>query len=200
MKLQMTISLFLFLTFCACGENRTQETGKQDTPKALEDKSSEFRISKRGYNDLVESLYEELAGKTPELKQLEGEINILNESRADSTGAFNKFDEKNQDYFYAADRHVEEIKDSVLRDKMKVLIPNNLSAYNLLVSSHNGLLKSINQKYLVLDDLHTVLKIVRTLPVIENYQKDNLPTKKPLEGLARQLDATIKHADTLSKK
>jgi hypothetical protein len=200
MKLQMIISLFLFLTFCACGENRTPETGKQDTPKALEDKSSEFRISKRGHNDLVESLYEELAGKTPELKQLEGEINILNESRADSTETFIKFDEKNQDYFHAADRHVEEIKDSVLRDKMKVLIANNLSAYNLLVSSHTGLLKSINQKYLVLGDLHTVLKIVRTLPVIEKYQNDNLPTKKPLEGLARQLDATIKHADTLSKK
>ncbi|HUR10165.1 MAG TPA: hypothetical protein VM012_02280, partial [Flavitalea sp.] len=93
-----------------------------------------------------------------------------------------------------------EIKDSLLRDKMKVLIANNLSKYKSSTTRHNELLKIIESKNLTIYDLHNILKIVKTLPLIEKYQRDNLPNTKSLEGYIKRQEETIKLADTLTKK
>ena len=75
-----------------------------------------------------------------------------------------------------------------------------MANYNSSTSRHNDLLKSIETKNMTLSDLHIILKIAWTLPVIEKFQRDNLPSTKSLDGYLKQLDGTIKYADTLSKK
>jgi hypothetical protein len=190
----------LILLLVSCNYDRKQAEPTPAVPKALEDKSSSFElVSKRGYDDLVENLYNDLADKDVELKKLEDKIDELDKSRYDSTSVFNKFNEKSQSYFSSADRHAAEIKDSLLRDKMRTLLENNLARYNSSVIKHNDLLKVIEARGLTISDLHTVLKIVKTLPLIEKYQKDNLPGTKSLEGYIKQQDETIKLADTLIK-
>jgi hypothetical protein len=87
-----------------------------------------------------------------------------------------------------------------LRDKMKILVANSLAKYNSLISTHTDLLKSIDTKGLTLNDLHTILKITRTVPLIEKYQKDKLPSSKSLEGFSKRLDEAINYTDTLIKK
>src|SRR5688572_31072493 len=176
MTTKILLSIILVLTLASCDNNRTQAEPKQETPKALEDRSSSYQIgSKRGYNDLVESLYNELVSKNADLKDLEDKIDELNESKADTTRSFDKFTAKNQSYFSSADGHASAIKDSLLRDKMKVLIGNNLAKYNSSIARHKELLKIIEAKSNTVSDLHNILKIVETLPLIENYQRDNLP-------------------------
>jgi hypothetical protein len=83
---------------------------------------------------------------------------------------------------------------------MKKLITLSFTKYDASISRHNNILNSIETKNLTLNDLHTVLKISRTLPIIEKYQRDNLPTTKSLEGFSKQLDEAIKYADTLTRK
>lgn len=185
----------------SCDSSRTQETPQNETPKALEDKtpSSEI-VSKRGYNDLIESLYEELVEKTPDLKELETQIDKLAGSKSDSLEQFSKYNGKNQSYYQSADSHVEQIKDTVIKEKMKLLIQTSLRKYGSFVSKHNDILKVIDKKTITLNDLHLVLKITRTLPLIEKYQKDNLPATKPLEGYSKKLNETTQYADSLSKK
>lgn len=62
MKTQIIISTFIILTLASCDNSRTQDKKKEETPKALEDKSASYEIlSKGSYDDLVESLYKELA-------------------------------------------------------------------------------------------------------------------------------------------
>jgi phosphoenolpyruvate carboxylase len=201
MKKQIIIAAVILAALTSCSNSRKQDNSEQEIPKALEDKSSSFTIaSKRGPDDLVESLYNELVDKTPELKKLEDKIDDLNKSKNDSTELFDKYNEKNQSYYSAANRHLERITDSLLRDKMKVLIANNLSKYNSIISRHGDLLKSIDTKSLTLNDLHAILKITRTVPLIEKYQKDKLPSAKSLEGFSKQLDETINYTDTLIKK
>lgn len=191
----------LVLTLASCSDNRTQDKPKQETPKALEDKSSSYEIiSKRGYDDLVESLYNELVSKDIHLKKLEDKIEELNNSKSDTTELFDKFNGKNQSYFSSADRHVSEIKDSLVRDKIKNLVTTQLTKYNSRIARHNELLKLIETKQMTISDLHNVLKIVRTLPLIDKYQKDNLPNTKSFEGYIKRQEETIKLADTLSKK
>ncbi len=199
-KLIITVT-FILTALASCNSSRKQENPEQETPKALEDKSASYEVvSKRGYDDLVESLYKELADKTPELKKLEDKIGDLHKSKNDSTELFDKYNQKNQSYYNAANNHLERITDSLLRDKMKVLIADSLSKYNSLISRHTDLLKSIDAKNLTLNDLHIILKITRTIPLIEKYHKDKLPSAKPLEGFSKQLDEAINYTDTLIKK
>ena len=201
MTTKLFIATILVLTFVSCDNNRTQDKPKQETPKALEDKSSSYEIvSKRGNDDLVESLYNELVSKDPDLKKLEDKIEDLNESKTDSTELIDKFNGKNESYFASADRHVSDIKDSLAREKIKNLLANQLTKYNSGIARHKELLKLIETKQMTIADLHNVLKIVRTLPLIDKYQKDNLPDTKSLEAYIKQQEQTIKLADTLSKK
>lgn len=198
MTTKILITTALVFVF-ACDSPRIQQKPQKETPKALEDQSSYEIIPKRGGEDLVENLYNELVSKDLKLKELEVRIDELNSSRHDSTVSFGNFNGKMQSYFRSADRHVSEISDSLLRDKIKLLIAGNLTKYNARVAGHNELLQTIERKNVKLSDLHGVLKIVRTLPVIEKYQKDNLPGIKSLEGFIKQQDQAVSLADTLCK-
>ena len=192
---------FLVLTLASCSNNRTQHKPKQETPKALEDKSSSYEIvSKRSYDDLVESLYTELLTKDIDLKKLEDKIDELNKSKSDTTELFDNFNAKNESYFSSADRHIADIKDSLVRDKIKNIVASQLTKYNSRIARHNELLNLIEAKQLTISDLHNVLKIVRTLPLIDKYQKDNLTSTKSFQGYLKQQEEIIKLADTLSKK
>jgi hypothetical protein len=201
MTTKIFLSIILVFILASCHNNGIQDKPQQETPKALEDNSSLDIVSKgRGSDDLLESLYSELVSKDVELKRLEVKINDLNSSKNDSTASFNKFNGKIQSYFRSADRNVSEIEDSLLRDKMKTLIASNLTKYNSRVAKHSELLKTLTINETSISDLHRVLKIVRTLPLIEKYQQDNLPSTSQLEGFIKQQNQTINLADTLVKK
>ena len=72
MKKLILISTVILMTFVSCDNSRIKENQeqKQETPKALREEKSYEIISKSGYDDIIESLYKELADKTPELKDL----------------------------------------------------------------------------------------------------------------------------------
>lgn len=196
----IVISMFSLLLLTSCGNPPVQDTPKPKPPAALADKGSFEIKSRSGSDDLVQRLYDELSGNTPELKQFENQLEQLANTRSDSTESFYKFDEKNRSYFDAANRHIEGIKDSVLREKTKALVYASLNRYDSKVSKHKDLLNLINKKNVSLEDLHTVVKLTRTLPLMERYQADNLPTTKPMDGYLKQLDKALQSADTLIKK
>jgi hypothetical protein len=194
------ITTILALVLVSCSNNRTQLKPKEQTPEVLEDKASYALVSKRGYDDLVEKLYNELVSNDKDLKVLEDKIDKLNESKRDTMALFNKFDSKNQSYFTSANNHVSQIKDSIVRDKIKSLVASQLAKYNSQISAHSELIKIIEAKQITISDLHNSLKIVRTLSLIDKYQKDNLPNTKSLKGYIQQQEQTIILADTLLKK
>lgn len=201
MKTLLYIFAFTLLTFISCDNSQANSNRKQETPKALEDKSASFESGyKRGYDDLVERLYKEVVDKTPELKELESKIDNLNENQGDSAESFSTFNEKSRAYYNAVDRHVNSMKDSLLKVKMRNVIASSLTKYNSSISLHNTILNSIEEKRTTIADLHTILKITKTLPLIEQYQSDNLPSTKSLESFSKQQDQIIKLADRLTKK
>lgn len=196
------ISTVILLTLVSCDNARIKENQeqKQETPKALQDEKSIDIVSKRGYDDIIESLYKELADKTPELKDLETKLDALSASKSDSTEQFDKYNGKNHSYYNSADNHLKQINDSTLRKKMKTLISSSLTKYNSKVYRHTELLKSIDKKTMTLDDLHEMLIITTTLPLIEKYQNDNLPTTKSINGYLKQLDKAVQIESSLLEK
>lgn len=193
--------IFLIFSFASCSDNRTETETNQEIPKALDDNKSSYKISsKRGSSDLIESLYNDLVHEDTDLKNLENKINELNKSKRDTTYLFDNYNSKNQSYFTSADIHVLEIKDSVLLHKVRDLVALQLSKYTTQIEKHKELLKVIEANQTTISDLQNVLKIVRTLPIIDKYQRDNLPSTKSLEGYIKQQEETIQLAEIVSKK
>lgn len=201
MTTKLFISALFVLVLASCNSKRVQVKPQPEIPKALEDKSSYEFISKRGSGyDLVDNLYKELVSHDPKLKELEVRIDELNSSESDSTEAFRNFDTKVQSYFSAVDMNIAAIKDSLLRERMKLLIASNQTKYKAQIAGHNELLKTIDRNKAVMADLYNVLKIVRTLPLIEKYQKENLPSSKSIDGFIKQQDRAGSLLDTLVNK
>ncbi|MEP7319439.1 MAG: hypothetical protein ABI921_11885 [Panacibacter sp.] len=197
------LALIIALTIFACNQKKQQQPPAPETPKALQESgSAEYSLlSKRsGREDLVESLYAELADKTPELKDIEKQINYLDEARTDSVEGFNSFNEKNEDYYANALQHIAVLTDSALSNKIRMMISNSQSKYNTQISGHKSLLAILDSKAVKLQDMHVLLKIAKTLPLIEKYQKDNIPGKKPIEKTINEFDKTIKKIDSIANR
>ncbi len=202
MKITSYIAILFIFTFSSsCNNSPSQDTEKLETPKALEDKNASLEYAtKRWNNDLVESLYNELVSKNIDLKQLEEQIDALKNNLSDTTKAYDRFNQKNQSYLSSAESHISEIQNAALKSKMKALIASNRTSYNTSILKHDELLKIMTDKNLTIADLHNMLKIVKTLPLIEKYQKDNLPSTKPLERYINSQNEAKKLLDTLAKQ
>lgn len=200
MKQYLFLPLLAIVLFLSCtGPSGRNENN--DTPAALEDNKSSFEIvSKRSHEDMVESLYRELITKDTLLKKLEDLIDYINESRLESAESFNDFNGKNQAYFNSANRHLENIKDSVLKEKIKTMITTQVTKYTAQTSVHTNLLNTIENKSVTILDMYTALKIVKTLPLIDKFQKEKLPDTNPLKDFINQQENAILIADTLIKK
>lgn len=174
------------------------------TPKALQENSSSSEISllrKGSYkDDLLTSIYEELLTKDSILNQLEEDIAQLNNEKPDSLKTFSFFKNKNEDYYTDARAYLSRIKDSSLRLIIKNQIDNSFTNYNKRIAAHTNLVSLLQSKDSTLRDLHTVLKILKTLPVMETYQKDDMPSPASIEKMILKFEKTIKQADTLIKK
>lgn len=92
------------------------------------------------------------------------------------------------------------MNDTLLRDRLQLLIAQSMTNYSKTTAKHNELLHTMHNKNQALKDLHQVLKITRTLPLLEKYQKDALPSTNSMEGYVNQLNKTLNLADTLTKK
>lgn len=200
MKTLIILSITIFWICTACNNEQAPDNQKPATPKALEDKNAVYEKFSRRDNDLLEILYQELVDNTPELKELEHKIELLTDSQGDTTKVFDNFNRKNQAYYGTANQYIKQMNDSLLKVKMKHLVDNSLAAYNTSITPHQAIIQSIDTKHLTLRGLHKILKITKTLPLLEKYQNDHLPSTKSLEGFSKQLDEAINDADTLIKK
>ncbi len=189
----------------AC-EQKAAPVSKPPIPKALQaegDRSgflSSSSYSVRGYSDLVDKLYAELAAQDATLKKLETQLQALQEAQFDSTKAFEAYSANNEGYYESAGRNALELKDSLLRKQMEALIAGSRGKYKNRISRHRQLLAQIEKQKVAIADLHEALKISFTLPIIEKYQRENLPPAIPLERLLQMQQTAIKNAEALLKK
>lgn len=173
-------------------------------PAAFEDKESSRGlelVSKKRYddNDMVNDLYEELLEKDSALNQLEKSIDIISSQQSDSIQPFNSYDLKNASYYNSVKNHLQSITDSGLKQKMKSLIDKSLDDYNGSIAKHERLIDLLKSKDIDIRNLHVVLKIVKTLPMAEKYQTENLPSTGSMEKMLANYIRLIRQAETLSK-
>ena len=189
--------VFLSLILVAsCQEKETNRKSKEE-PKAFEEKSIDIGRFRKG-GDLVEDLYQELVDKSPELKALENELSEVN--TRDTTNIFYNYDQKSNDYYNAAESHNNGIRDRAIKEKILNLIKKSDDKYVSQKADVENLIKSINQKRIEINDYHTALKIILTIPLIEEYQKEHLPNKSPFEKLIEKENQLLEKTKNVSPK
>lgn len=191
------------LVITACHSPQTAPVQQQEEPpKALQenDKSYSLVSKSRSDDNLVEELYNELVEKTPALDSLEKSIDRVTESKKDSAAAYNLFNQKNHSFYNEAAGYTGRITDSAVKLQIKQLLDNSNNSYKNKTSVHNNLLEALTKKDIKLADLHIVLKLIKTIAVMEKYQNDHLPSVKPLQAVANQYDKVTTQTESLSKQ
>jgi hypothetical protein len=187
----------LLIGTCSCTsgarENDNPNTQAPPAPPAplQEDRKSGLKLSKRGAGDLVDELFSDLQKSEPALQDLENNIGNASEQKQDSTSPFFSYDGKNNSYYSSAGNHMNTISDSALKQKVNTLITNSLALYQNRTQAHKQLIAQLEIKNTRLDDLFTVLKLVRTLAIIDRFQQDQLPSVRPLQSVSREYDRLI---------
>ena len=196
---------FCLLLFISCTSHKENGTPSQaEVPKALQDnkESSLISYSKRGSydRDLVEELYNEKLKSTPALQAIEKLIDELNEAENDSLEIYNNFKSKNQQYYGSARSHLNLIKDSLLKKEIGSVIERNTLAYNNKISGLDDLVTILHGKSGSADDRHTILLLLISLGMMNDYQGKNLPSSKPIESVINNYNALIQKMDSVISK
>jgi predicted transcriptional regulator len=194
-----TIFILTLLVSCGGGRTESDKIPKQEIPKALQDNKLEIKSYSRT-GDLTEELYQELVDKTPALKKLEDDLDAFIPKPGDLNEKFQQYDSKSNSYYSSANYKASAITDSLLRVKIIELITASNKKYSTKTAELNSLLKQISKTGASLNDHHSVLKIVLTLPLIEKYQGDNNPNKKEFKDLIKQQENLILQTDSLTPK
>jgi hypothetical protein len=196
--IQCIVVICLFL-FSACKNNRRDAENIQ-IPEAMQESKKSTIMYKRVNDDMVNSIYNNLLEKSPELKTLDDQVSNLRDERLDSASALLAYIEKNNEYYYSAEEHVKSISDSLLRKQILNILNTSRKKSDSSIISHHNLLGSIDNTIKQITDQREGLKVLLSLPVIEEYQKLNLPSKKPLEELNKKTRDLKTKMDSVIRK
>ncbi|PIF59551.1 hypothetical protein [Flavobacterium sp. 2] len=181
------LAFFSLILLVSCRENETNRTSNEE-PKAFQEKSIDIGRFRKGH-DLVEDLYQELVDKSPELKSLEKELSELNPR--DTTNIFYNYNQKSDDYYNSAESHITGIRDSIMKQKIINLIKRSNDKYISQKADLENLMDTINKKQTEINNYHRALKIILTIPLIEQYQKQHLPDKSSFKKLIEKEDQLL---------
>jgi len=180
----------------SCRDNETNLRNAEE-PKAFEEKSIDIGRFRKG-NDLVEDLYQELVEKSPELTSLENELSQLN--TRDTVNVFYNYNQKSNDYYRDAKNQINSITDSVMKQKILNLITKSNDKYVSQKADLKNLMNTINEKRNEINNYHSALKIILTIPLIEQYQKQHLPDKSPYEKVIKKEDLLLEKIKNITPK
>lgn len=181
-----TLSLFVIATMIFIGCGRKSNESEKGIPKALLDDASEIKSYRSSSNDLVEELYKELVEKSQELKNLEDSIQSIDPQVDKAKTGYSKYDSKSKDYYRSANLHADQISDSLLKKKIQGIITASNNRYTSRNSELSSLQDMISRNNASIGDYHAVLKIILTLPIIETYQKGNIPNPQEFKRLIKK--------------
>lgn len=199
MRLSLLLVYVSIITFYSCAGKNKERTQHQNVPQALDDnKRSEYSFSSKGRENIIEELYKELVKETPALQELDKSIHDAYDNKRDSLKPFEDFDRKNNSYYSATESYINGIKDSVLKQSISTLISNSLQKYSAQTQPSKALIESLANKDIKLSDLYSVLKLTKTVAIMEKYQQTNLPSTHPLQVVNRDYDKVIEETKKLT--
>lgn len=195
-----TLWLLLLPALAACGEPPPAEPA---VPKALQEPTLVDEVSEysgRGSSrDLVEALFDDVLKSDTALRHVFTDIEAQHRDHGDSTQRWADFEQKNGQYYSDAGRHSERMVDTLMRASQKESLHASEARYVASVLSARRLDSAYRAAQAKVSDLEELVKIQRTLGLMERYQKEQRPGDavlrdelKRLEELEARLRASLK--------
>jgi len=194
------VLIVLFFSACNSSPSKDTSTPKTEVPEPLKDEKSGLDMKRMSTGALMDEIYDDLAKKDPQLQKLEEQLTHFNSGIADSLKAFNNYAAKSDSYYFSANESLTAIKDTVLRAQLSALIAESKLKYVDKISRFTSLKAHIDSNQIKIGDYHAVLKIVATLPIIENYQDKNMPDITSTANLANEAQHLKVKTMQLAKK
>lgn len=128
-----------------------------------------------GYKDLVDELYSQALKQNENLETIEEDIEKFYKKKSEALEKYNSYTAYNNRYYADARANAASITDTATRQKAYALITKSEARYKTKITGWQTTITSLNKNEMELKDLHTLLKIVVTEPMMEKYQNNNLP-------------------------
>lgn len=193
------LSILLLLSSCNSKPQTTNNT-KNETPQALQDEKPIYTSVKSRYNNLLEQLYAELVAESAELQELEKQIETIADTNSAIDDDLAVFEKKSNDYYANAWALKAEITDSAMYKQIAQILTASKEKYTKKLSGHQLQKAEIKALRATLNDQHSMLKIVLTLPLIEAFQESYKPNLARYQQLREEIKKTIQQIETLQKK
>lgn len=137
--------------------------------------------------------------KNADLQQLEKNITTLQQEKYLKSKDFVGFDAKSTHYYSSANNALNDIKDSLLKQKMVAFILQHEEKYKSHTAHFQDIIKNIEANESAMNDYHTILKVVLTLRLIEKYQKNSMPNDKEANEYLQKQENQIKQFEKMTE-
>lgn len=181
------VTLCLLISGC---ENESKPQEDKIIDEAIEIAESNYDSYSSGY-DMVEKIYAEILKTDTALAQLEDSTNALLNKHHRLEKPFKSFDKKNNTYYTDAIGHLDNVNDSLLRQKYRALIMKSQANYVAQTQEINNIINDNELRRIKIKDLKIILKLTKTLPYIEKYQQKTKFNKDTLLGIDKELDSKL---------
>lgn len=168
--------LWALPTLIACS---TPVAEDPQLPKALQEPGIVDKMDtysgRSGGEDLVDALFEDVLESDTALMRLLNDIAAQQEAHADSIRDWENFEHKNVSYYEDAAQHAERISDTTARAKLLARLKESIQRYDASAGSARHLDSTYRSRTIVLNNLEELVRIQRTLEMMERYQKERRP-------------------------
>lgn len=191
---QLPILLFIIGIVACASSGKTDTESENATPKVLlEENPMEIRsrIYSRGYESIVERLYEEALEKHPDMRELLGMVERGNEESKRSTDTVEDFLNVNTQYWTSCERIIAQIQDSTLRSDMNSFVVQLQADHDGKMKRFRDKLSIIRENERLMQDYLLIHKLVVTYPMMANYQQNEKPNMASLNATVKVQKETI---------
>ena len=153
-----------------------------------------------GREDIVESMYSDVVDGNQSLKQLEKELDAIEEDHSELVSRFDSYKAVSTTYYGVAAQKAKAIGDTVLEVRMQKLLSESEARFRSRISLLESLMMQLQQRSITINDYHLAVKLVMTLPELEKRQEKELPSHRNYEELKGRMDQQVKQMETIIKK
>lgn len=191
-SMKNTFLLFAFCLFlAACAPEHSKET----TP--LSSSTDLSSVNDYRNENILESLYQDLKEQRPELQALDKQIKDVDQAKEKALEDYKRYNGKNEQYYSIANQNLSNIKDSLLRNSIELLLNKSQYAYDQDNAAMALAAAQLENRSVSLHDHQEALKIILTMNLMEKYQKKQLPNAVEHQKIIARYNESIRKADSL---
>ncbi|TDX86798.1 hypothetical protein [Epilithonimonas xixisoli] len=162
--------LSLILSVYSCKENNSDKN--EIVEKAAENTESNFSIKRMSKSqDILNGIYSELLKNDAELQKLDEKINSIQNDGKILKNINSDIVSNSDDYYLLAKNSAKSIQDSIMRKEILGLVENSSDKFSVNKNKLEELKKQVRLNNNRIFSFYQALKIRRTIPEIEKYQK-----------------------------